>query len=154
MGKAFYNPYFYSIKLTIMMMTQQPATIQLYQILGELFYAIAASDKVVRPAEIKAMRDLVNEKWKALDHLEDEYHSDAAYQIEIVFDWLDDQYLDPEDCFQDFKDFKKEHPKLFTIKIKKLIWETANAIASSFAGLNKSELAMLAKLKMNLEDDA
>lgn len=136
-----------------MMMTKQPPKLVLYQKLGELFYAIAAADKVIRKAEIDTLRTLVKSHWKNVDALEDEYHSDASYQIEIVFDWLDDKKVNPNECFQDFKDFKKEHPNLFSITIKKLIWKTADAIAASFAGKNKAELIMLAKLKMLLQEN-
>ena len=135
------------------MMTQQPPKLVLYQKLGELFYAIAAVDKVIRKAEIDALRSLVKTHWKNVESLEDEFHSDASYQIEIVFDWLDDKQVNPDECFEDFKDFKKENPNLFSTTIKKLIWKTADAIASSFAGKNKSELIMLAKLKMLLQED-
>ncbi len=136
-----------------MMMTQPPPKLVLYQKLGELFYAIAAADKVIRKAEIDTLSNLVKTHWKNLDALEDEFHSDASYQIEIVFDWLDDKQVNPDECFEDFKDFKKENPNLFSTTIKKLIWKTADAIASSFAGKNKSELIMLAKLKMLLQED-
>ncbi|PVW15880.1 hypothetical protein [Marixanthomonas spongiae] len=134
------------------MMTQQPPELAMYQKLGELFYAIAAADKVIRKAEKDTLRNLVSSHWKNLDQLEDEFYTDASYQIEIVFDWLDDTQLDPNDCFEDFKAFKNEHPKLFTAQVNKLIWKTADAIAASFAGKNKAELIMLAKLKMLLEN--
>ncbi len=143
-----YPTYFYAIILYIMMMmTHQPATFVLYQKLGELFYAIAAADNVIRPAEVEALRSLVQTHWKDIDSLEDEFHTDASYQIEIVFDWLDDKHLDADECFEDFKEFKEEHPKLFNKSLNQLIWQTADAIAGSFAGRNKAELIMLTKLK-------
>ncbi|HNP68862.1 MAG TPA: hypothetical protein PKH16_13225 [Aequorivita sp.] len=120
--------------------------------MGELFYAIAAADKVVRKAEYDILKNIVAEQWKNLDDYEDPFHSDAAYQIEVVFDWFDYEQLDASDCFESFADYKKENPKLFTKERKDLIWKTANAIASSFAGKNKSEVIMLAKLKMLLEN--
>ena len=47
--------------------------------------------------------------------------------------------------------YKKKHNALFTDKVKGLIMKTAGQIASSFAGVNKSELLMLAKLDMELK---
>ena len=94
-------------------------------------------------------------KWcerQNLDDYEDPFHTDAAYQIEVVFDWFDYEQLDANDCFESFADYKKENPRLFTKERKDLIWNTANAIASSFAGKNKSEVIMLSKLKMLLEN--
>ena len=123
-----------------------------YQKMGELFYAIAAADKVVRKAEYDILKNIVSEQWRNLDDYEDPFHTDAAYQIEVVFDWFDYEQLDASDCFESFADYKKENPKLFTKERKDLIWKTANAIASSFAAKNKSEVIMLAKLKMLLEN--
>ncbi len=122
-----------------------------YQKMGELFYAIAAADQVVRKAEYDVLKKTVVEQWKDLDAYEDPFHTDAAHQIEIVFDWFDYEQLDANDCFESFEDYTKENPKLFTKERKALIWKTANAIASSFAAVNKSELIMLTKLKMLLD---
>ena len=123
-----------------------------YQKMGELFYAIAAADKVVRKEEYDTLKKMVLDQWKNLDNYEDPFHTDAAHQIEVVFDWFDYEQLNANDCFDSFADYKKENQKLFTKERKQLIWETADAIASSFAGKNKSELIMLAKLKMLLKD--
>ena len=79
-----------------------------YQKMGELFYAIAAADKVVRKAEYDILKNIVAEQWKNLDDYEDPFHSDAAYQIEVVFDWFDYEQLDASDCFESFADYKKE----------------------------------------------
>ena len=122
-----------------------------YQKMGELFYAIAAADKVVRETEYQALKDLVTTEWKKLDNSQDPFHSDAVSQIEVVFDWFDYEQLDANDCFDSFADYKKNHPSLFTEERKKLILQTADAIASSFAGKNKSELIMLAKLNKILK---
>ncbi len=118
-----------------------------YQKIGELFYAIAAADNVVDEAEYKELQKTVTEKWKDLDDYVDPFQTDAAYQIEIVFDWFDYEELDANDCFDSFSDYYAENQALFNDERKKLIWDTANAIASAFAGKNKSELIMLAKLK-------
>ncbi len=123
-----------------------------YQKMGELFYAIAAIDKVVRKEEYDALKNIIQKEWKNLDDYEDPFRTDAAYQIEVVFDWFDYEQLDANDCFESFADFKKENQKLFTKDRKELIWKTANTIAAAFAGKNKNELVLLAKLKMLLED--
>jgi hypothetical protein len=54
--------------------------------------------------------------------------------------------------FEDFADFYMEHRELFSDPIKKLIRETANGIANSFAGKNKPELVILARLELLLRD--
>ncbi|MEW4922648.1 hypothetical protein [Algibacter sp. 2305UL17-15] len=134
------------------MKSKKKMTLKFYQNLGKLFYAIAAADNQVRDAEFDKLKAVVKMQWLDIDELEDEFHTDAAYQIEIVFDWLDKQdILNAEKLFNDFVDYKNEQPHLFTEPIRKLILKTAHAIAASFAGLNKSELIMLAKLDIELK---
>ena len=121
---------------------------EFYQNLGKLFYAIAMTDQKVRPAEIKRLRKYVRQAWLDVDEIKDELGTDAAYQIEIVFDWLQDyDNVGGEVYFNEFKRFHKEHPEKFTPKIKELILETADSIATSFAGKNKSEILLLQRLK-------
>ena len=119
-----------------------------YQKLGELFYAIAASDKVVREAEYKTLTQIVEERWKQIDDYEDQFGSDAAYQISIVFEWYDYEQMDADDCFTSFSDYYMEHKSLFSELRKNLILNTAHSIAEAFAGTNKSELIMIAKLEL------
>lgn len=121
-----------------------------YQNLGKLFYAIAASDKLVKKEEIDTLKGIVEQEWVKIDDYQDEFGTDSAYQIEIIFGWLEENQPDAFLSFEEFSDFKKEHEKFFTDKINKLIWKTADAIAASFAGKNKSELIMLSKLKLIL----
>lgn len=127
-------------------------SVQFYQKLGKLFYAIAAADNVVRKEEHKKLKAIVKSEWMAVDDFEDDFHTDAAYQIEVVFDWLtNEEKLHALTWFDDFIDFKEEHPQLFNEQIKKLILKTGNAIAASFSGKNKAELIMLAKLTINFK---
>lgn len=120
---------------------------QFYQNLGKLFYAVAMADKNVRPGEVKKLQEDVRTYWLNLDDQQDEFGTDAAYQIEIVFDWLKNEEKDSDTYFEEFTDFYKEHPEIFKPGIKSLILRTCNDIASSFAGKNKSELIILARLQ-------
>lgn len=121
-----------------------------YQNLGKLFYAVAMADKNVRPVEIQKLREDVQKYWLSVDTAEDDYGTDAAYQIEIVFDWLQQEEKESDTYFQEFVDFYQGHPAKFNSYIKELIFKTADDIASSFAQKNKSELILLAKLKLLL----
>jgi hypothetical protein len=134
------------------MKTKKKMTLKFYQNLGKLFYAIAASDKQVRKLEFNKLKEIVKTQWLDLDPIEDTYDTDAAYQIEIVFDWLNEKEdLNVNGCYNAFVNYKNEQPHLFTNPVKKLILKTAYAIAASFSGLNKSELIMLAKLDLELK---
>ncbi len=133
------------------METSQNIGVTFYQNLGKLFYAIAASDNVVRESEYESLRKIVKSEWLDVDDIEDEFGADAAFQIEIVFDWMDYETPNAESCFQEFESFYNEHKSRFTDRIKDLIWDTANTIASAFSGKNKSELIMLGRLKLIFE---
>ncbi len=125
---------------------------EFYQNLGKLFYAVAMADKTVRPIEIQRLKEDVKKYWLPVDDVEDGFGTDAAYQIEIVFDWLQQEEKESEACYDEFADFYSDNPGNFNQKIKKLIWKTADGIASSFSGKNKSELVLLAKLKLLLQE--
>lgn len=127
-------------------------TLKFYQNLGKLFYAIAAVDREVRDEEYDKLKELVKKHWLEVDVIEDVYHTDAAYQIEIVFDWLnEEENLDAKACYSAFVNYKNEQSHLFTGPVKNLILKTAYAIADSFSSLNKSELIILAKLDLELK---
>ncbi len=131
----------------LMSITEKPE-ILFYQNIGQLFYAIAAADKVVRKAEYDALKTMVLNHWKKFEEDQAYYQEPVAYQMEVVFEWFDYEQMDAQDCFDSFSDYAKDNPKVFSKEKKKLIVKTAEAIASSFAGKNKSELIMLTKLKM------
>jgi hypothetical protein len=134
------------------MVTKNRMTITFYQNLGKLFYAIAVSDGNVRPVEFEKLKTFVKTQWLDVDDLEDAFGVDAAYQIEIVFDWLNnDEELDFKACFNDFINYKKNQSHLFTEDVRRLILKTASAIAYSFSSINKSELILLAKLDLELK---
>jgi hypothetical protein len=145
------NNYLYEA-ISLIMKTRKKMTLKFYQNLGKLFYAIAAADHEVRNAEFEKLKELIKNQWLQLDPIEDTYNTDAAYQIEIVFDWLNHQgKLDSKKCFNDFIDYKNRQRHLFTNNVKQLILKTGSAIAASFSGVNKSELIILAKLDMELK---
>jgi len=131
-----------------MMYTKEKPEIRFYQNLGKLFYAIAAADKVVRKVEFDALKKLVLDYWKNLEDTKDDYQESVAYQMEIVFDWFDYEQMDAAYCFNSFSDYVKGYPKAFSEEKRSLIFKTAEAIASSFSGKNKSELIMLTKLEL------
>jgi hypothetical protein len=134
------------------MKNKKHLNVHFYEILGKLFYAIAAVDGLVEPTEFNKLKDIVKTKWLSVDDTEDLFHTDAAYQIEIVFDWLNEQNnLNSDKLFNDFVIYKNEQTHFFTQPIKELIIKTAHDIADSFSGKNKSELILLAKLDIELK---
>jgi hypothetical protein len=137
------------IKLEMM---RKKLNAKFYQNVAKLFYAIAAVDKVVREEEFNALKILVENEWLAVDESEDAYKTDAAYQIEFIFEWLQLKELDAFVCYNEFIEYKNKHPYFFTNSLNSLIMKTAEKIAAAFAGKNKSELIMLAKLNLQLKN--
>tara|TARA_A100000171_G_scaffold35074_1_gene33573 strand:+ start:1669 stop:2073 length:405 start_codon:yes stop_codon:yes gene_type:complete len=125
---------------------------ELYENLGKLFYAIAMADSRVHAKEVSKLRSFIRKYWLEVDELEDEFGTDAAFQIESVFDWAMDKEKDSEVCFDEFKEFYKDNSNMFSKFIKVLILDTANAISNSFSGKNKAELVMLGKLELLLKE--
>lgn len=125
--------------------------ITFYQNLGKLFYAIAASDKVVREEELNKLKETVKKVWLTSSIIQNDVKAEAEHSIINTFKWLyQDNEYDAETCFNSFISYKKDHEQLFTNELNALILKTANVIASSFSGKNKSELIMLAKLNLEL----
>ncbi|GGG33421.1 hypothetical protein [Bizionia arctica] len=132
------------------MKNKKHLNVPFYEILGKLFYAIAAIDGAIKPVEFNKLKEIIKTQW--LDETEDNFQTDAIYQIEVVFNWLNVQNnLNSEALFKDFVEYKNEHNHFFTPPIKKLIIKTAHGIADSFCRKNKSELILLAKLDMELK---
>lgn len=129
-------------------MSAQEPLAPFYQHLGHLFYAVAASDNVVRASELETLHALVLSKWIPLGEAEDEFHTDLGYHIEIVFEWLKHNAMGADESFERFSNYAQENAGEFTRKRKKMIWQTANEIAEAFSGTNKSELIMLSKLRL------
>ena len=121
--------------------------IHFYQHLGKLFFRVASVDKTVRKEEIEQLKEIVKKEWVPLENNLNEFGDDAAYQIEIIFDWLVENDWNIGKIIPDFESFKKEHPSLFTTQVNDLILKTAKAIANSFSGKNKSESVLIDKLR-------
>jgi hypothetical protein len=123
-----------------------------YQSLGELFYAVAASDNIVKVEEYSVLLKMVLDEWKIYKNTNEFYNEAPGYQIEFVFKWFDYEHMDAQDCFKNFCDYARANSKLFTKDIIKLILKTTESIASAFASKNKSELIMLGKLQILLKE--
>ncbi len=122
-----------------------------YRLLGKVFYATAKADSHVHEKEIATLKQIVRDRWLDLEDATDEFHTDAAYQIEIVFDYLVENDSEEENILDDLKEFKVIHSSLFTPKVSELIMNTASDIAASFAKSNKSEVVFLSELWLILK---
>lgn len=127
--------------------------IHFYQQLGKLFYSIASADKEVQTEEVAQLKKLVKKQWVPQEDSLNEFGDDAAYQIEIVFDWLMANEWHIRNVIPDLKNYKKEHPSIFTPNMNALILKTAHAIAKSFSGEQKLELDLINELSEILNQE-
>jgi hypothetical protein len=118
----------------------------LYSGLGFLFYSIAASDGRVAPAEEQRLKQLIQDKWLPLENSRDEFGTDAGHYIGISFEYAAAQGVDADLAWERFEETLHAQRHLFTKRVNDLVRETAAAIASAFAGTNKSEHVRLAQL--------
>jgi hypothetical protein len=121
-----------------------------YQKLGYLFYSIAHSDRRISVDELKTLQQIIQEDWISLDDNRDAFGSDTAYQIHIIFDFLREKEYNSESAYNVFTRYFKEHIQLFSDDVIDRIFHSANRLADSLNGRNKSELRALARLHMLL----
>ena len=123
-----------------------------YQLLGRVFYATAQVDGKIDDAEISTLKRVVRDEWLEVEDAIDGFGSDAAHQIEIIFDYLLENDAIEKNVLNDLEEFKSTHSSLFTPEMSKLIMDTSSKVASSFAKRNKSELVFLSKLWLILKE--
>ena len=135
------------------MKPSEQTMIRFYQQLGKVFYGIAVADNIISQKEISTLKKIVKKEWLPLESTLTEFGDDAAFQIEIVFDWLLENDWNSMDVITEFENFRKEHPSLFTPKTNDLILKTANAIVASFSNENKLEVELIKKLSVILRQE-
>jgi hypothetical protein len=125
---------------------------QLYKELGNLFYAIAAADKVIRPEEKKTMHDEILFAWKHHDNSTDRFGSDRAFLIEFEFETLEDESVTAESAYRLFESYFIGHQDQIDNASRMKIFNSARHIAESVRKINHDELHYLVRLKtlMNL----
>lgn len=126
---------------------------KIYEQLGYLFYAVAAADKMVKPADVEKLKELVHQKWEPLEGTVDEFANDAAYCILISFDYLLAEDVSAKEAFLSFEEYFREHERAFTGMLRRRISDTAVSIAHVFCGTNKAELNYLVQLHTLITDN-
>ena len=118
-----------------------------YQKLGYLFYSIAASDKHISLVEEEMLHALIKQDWVPLQRGKDEFGTEAAFKMEIVFDYLHEERISSEMAYHVFESYFKENLELFGDDIVAKIYHTADKIAEVFHSKNKSELIAISRMK-------
>ena len=118
-----------------------------YEKLASLFYAIANADGRVKRQELQMLHQEINTIWKEKDDPVDEFNTDLVFEVEAVFEWLEDNRYDSKDAFNDFKDFALSHKTLFDKDTQQKILHTSMAIAHVFKSINHDEENLLHQLE-------
>jgi hypothetical protein len=116
----------------------------LYEHIGKLFYAVAKIDGAMAFEEFRTFNRIIERDWK--DH-----NTKAVNYMRTTFSDLQAENKAPKKCFDEFINFLKAHPEVFSDNLKTLILKTANKIAYAFAGINKSELHLIATLDIEFK---
>ncbi len=122
-------------------------TNRLYKQLGNLFYAIAAADRKIRPEERKSLTDEIQYSWKHYDESTDRFGSDRAFVIQFEFDTMEDNYESAEVAYQSFENYFTEYEREIDTDTRKRIFNSARHIAESVRKINHPELDYLVRLK-------
>lgn len=118
-----------------------------YKELGNLFYAIAASDKNISAKEKKALDDEVQYAWKHYDQTTDRFGTDRAFLIEFEFETMEDNDEPAEAAYQSFESYFNEFGEGIDAHTRTRIFNSARHIAEGIRKINKSELGYLVRLK-------
>lgn len=111
-----------------------------------LFYAVALADKKIVIEEKKDIVNSIKKYWLASDKFDSE---------ELIYETLRsliNNKLTSEQAFEEFKIYVNNNKELFTKDVSHKIIKSSHSICASYAGKNKSELIILAKLHKLLID--
>lgn len=126
-------------------------TRRFYKELGNLFYAIAATDKNIGPQEKKKLDEEVQFAWRHYDDSRDRFGTDRAFLIEFEFEAMEDEMASAADAFRSFEDYFVENKNEIDDITRKRIFNSAKHIAESVHKINIAEHKYLNQLKKLLK---
>src|SRR5574338_314306 len=126
-------------------------TRRFYKELGNLFYAIAATDKNIGPQEKKKLDEEVQFAWRHYDDSRDRFGTDRAFLIEFEFEAMEDEMASAADAFRSYEDYFVENKNEIDDITRKRIFNSAKHIAESVHKINIAEHKYLNQLKKLLK---
>ncbi|MBS1621494.1 MAG: hypothetical protein JST10_11905 [Bacteroidetes bacterium] len=122
-------------------------TRRFYKELGNLFYAIAATDNNISLQERKKLDEEIQFAWRHFDDSRDRFGTDRAFLIEFEFEAMEDEMATAADSFRSFEDYFNETGSEIDDITRKRIFNSAKHIAESTRKINISEHHFLNRLK-------
>lgn len=123
---------------------------EFYSELGKLIYALVKANGKVSLKEEEVLHKIVTEELVPNEKDHDEYGTDSAYYVEMEFEFLKENLVDPKDAFQSFIDYVSDHHTAFNVRLRTITINLATRISESYYGINRYEKEMLIKLKDKL----
>ena len=127
-------------------------TRRFYKELGNLFYSMAATDKIISPQEKKKLDEEVQFAWRHYDHSQDRFGTDRAFLIEFEFEAMKDEMASAKDAYLSFEYYFNENKKEIDQITRKRIFNSAKHIAESVRKINAAEHKYLNRLKKLLKE--
>tara|TARA_R110002050_G_scaffold297339_2_gene458641 strand:+ start:55274 stop:55675 length:402 start_codon:yes stop_codon:yes gene_type:complete len=118
-----------------------------YSEVGKLLYALAKADGNIATEEVKAIHQLILKDLVPLEKSTDEFGTDSAYYVEMEFDYLNENFAEPEDAFESFIDYVTDHYTAFDSHLKEAIYRVAETLTNSFHETNIKDHYMILKLR-------
>lgn len=127
-------------------------TRDIFEYIGNLFYAIA-TDQKVKPIEIGELKLLISEDWisRGSEHLP----SEESHFILMTIDTLLAENASANDAYREFAKFYSLNENVFTNELCQRIFRTASAIVKLFKAdnaLSNQHFESLRKLFLIKED--
>ena len=124
-----------------------------YAEVGKLLYALAKVDGSISQQEIDTIHQLVLKKMVPLETSTDEFGTDSAFYIEMEFDFLNENFHDPEAAFESFMNYFKDHFTAFNDHHKEVVFEVAETLILAYHETNIRDHYMILELKNLLTSD-
>ena len=123
-----------------------------YAEVGKLLYALAKVDGSISKEEIETVHQLVLKKLVPLETSTDEFGTDSAFYVEMEFDFLNENFHDPETAFDSFMNYFKEHYTAFDNHLKEVVFQVSEILINSYHNTNIRDHYMILELKTMLTD--
>lgn len=116
-----------------------PDNCNIYQQIGNLFYALAAGQHI-KPSEVPQFKLLVAKEWLMGDLCHEKFRmSDATHSIIVAIDTMQTNNVSHIKAYKEFSRFFSLHPEAFSHQLRENIYHTANKIIKLFTETNHND---------------
>ena len=118
---------------------------------SKLFYAIAISDSRLHDVEKELVKSAITD-YRSFSEPSDQFNTDHNVKSEEIIQRIHQENLGAWELFDGFEKYYTDNKTEFSDAINQWIITKANEIASSYARQNKSEIVMIARIRLLLNN--